>query len=278
MEGKVTGKAFSALLIAAVLGGICSQVVVSVVGGRQVDAAEAAATPAAALTEVRATALVIVGEDGVERARLGATDGEYGLVVRDAAGVARASRSLVGEEGAMTGGVALALHDATGRRRFYMGPGADGGGFEIVDPRGNTRFMFGEGPEGGALQISDAKGNTRFSFGEGLNGGGMQMSGPTGNKRFVFGDGPDGGGMTMFDSAGKKRFEVSEAGADGGIKMFDSAENLLFQVFNGGGWTGVGLHDLGGTQRAGVGLGPDGEADFFVTGGLTEWKASACMQ
>jgi len=69
-----------------------------------------------------------------------------------------------------------------------------------------------------------------------------------------------------------------ELGDDGGIKMFDSAENMRLQMFDGGGWIGMSLHDLGGNQRAGVAMAPDGESDFFVMGGLTEWKASACTQ
>lgn len=225
MEGRSTGRVFGALLIAAFLGGICSQIVVSVAGGKQVEAAAPPAAPAAALTEVRATALVIVGEDGVERARLGACEGGYGLVVRDAAGVARAVLSLVNEEK----GVALALHDATGLRRFYMGPGPDGGGFEVVDPRGNKRFGFGEGPDGGALQVLGPGGKTRFSVGDGLDGGGVQV----------------------FDTVGNKRFEVSE----------------------GGGWLGMSFRDVEGVERAGVRMGPDGESDFFITGGRTEWNA-----
>jgi len=214
MQGKRAGRAFGALMLAAFLGGICSQIVVSVAGGRQVEAAAPPAAPAAAPTEVRATALVIVGEDGVERACLGACEGGYGLVVRDAAGVARAVLSLVNEEK----GVALALHDAAGLRRFYMGPGPDGGGLEVVDPRGNKRFGFGEGPDGGALQIGDPRGNVRFSLGEGADGGGFQMCDPRGNVRFSFGEAADGGGMQMFDSAGRRgrsasRCSMAEAGS-----------------------------------------------------------------
>ncbi|KPK64931.1 MAG: hypothetical protein AMK73_04500 [Planctomycetes bacterium SM23_32] len=274
MQEKMAGKAFGALLLAAFLGGICSHVVVSVVGGTQAEAAEAAATPAAGLTEVRATALIIVGEDGVERARLGAYEGGYGLVVRDAAGVARAILSLVEEEK----GVALALHDDAGLRRFYMGPGPDGGGFEILDPRGNRRFGFGEGPDSGAFQIGDPQGNVRLSFGEGRNGGAFQVRDPRGKTRFSFGEAADGGGVQVFDAAGKKRFEVSEAGNDGGIKMFDSAGNKRFEVFDGAGWLGATFLDSAGVERSGVRMGPDGESDFFITGGLTEWKASTCLQ
>jgi len=43
-------------MLAAFLGGICSQIVVSVAGGKQVEAAAPAAAPAAGPTEVRATA------------------------------------------------------------------------------------------------------------------------------------------------------------------------------------------------------------------------------
>ena len=46
----------------------------------------------------------------------------------------------------------------------------------------------------------------------------------------------------------------------------------------GEGWIAAVLRDVGGVERAGVRMGPDGESDFFITGGLTEWEASKCMQ
>jgi len=40
----------------------------------------------------------------------------------------------------------------------------------------------------------------------------------------------------------------------------------------------VSLLDLEGAERAGVRMGPDGESDFFITGGRTEWNASGAPQ
>jgi len=254
------------VLIAAFAGGACVQWI----GMSHAPAYAQDALPG----EIRATSLVIVGEDGTERARLGAYEDGYGLVLRDSEGVARAMLSLVNLED----GVALALHDPAGLRRFYMGPGPDGGGLEIVDPRGNTRFGFGEGPDGGALQIGDPQGNTRFSFGEGRDGGGLQISDPEGNTRFSFGNGPGGSGLQVLDAVGNKRFEASHTDTDGGMRVFDWAGNTRFEVFDGGEWLGMTFRDVEGVDRAGLRMGPDGESDLFVTGGATEWAASACPQ
>lgn len=250
MQKRMTARTFGVLLLAAFAGGVCSQAIGALVEGRPVEAAEQATA------EVRATALVIVGEDGTERARLGAYEGGYGLVVRDTAGVPRAILSLVNEEGVMHNGVALALHDPAGKRRLYMGPGLEGTGFEMVDPRGTKRFSFGEGPDGGGFEIYDPVGTRRFLFGHGGDGGSLQISDPRGNVRLQFGEGDAGGAMQVSGPAGIKRFSVEE----------------------GGGAVSVNIFDAMGAKRAGMQMAPDGESDLYVTGGLTEWKASACLQ
>jgi hypothetical protein len=275
MRQRVSVKGFGALLLAAVLGGVVSQVLVGLIGGRQAQAADVPG-------EIRGTALVIVGEDGAERARLGAGGEGYGLVIRDAAGEARAVLALVSEDNdtdkSMAGGVALALHDGAGRRRVYLGPGPEGTGFQIIDPRGNVRLLFGEGPGGGGLRVGDAQGITRLSFGEGGAGGSLQVSDPRGNVRFSFGESADGGGIQLFDASGTKRFEASDAGDSGGVKFFDATGTKRLEIFDGEAWTGATLLDSTGTERAGIKMTPDGESDFYITGGLTEWRASACMQ
>ena len=85
--------------------------------------------------------------------------------------------------------------------------------------------------------------------------------------------------MQLFDAAGTERFQVTEAGqGSGGVKLFDSGGRKRFQVYDGGDWLGTQFLDVTGRERVGVRMGPDGESDLFVTGGATEWLASACSQ
>jgi len=151
------------------------------------DSPTAHAQQAAAAQPVRASAFVLVDEEGRERAVLSMLPDGVGLALKDPKGIERLTVGRVvmphvPQEEAW----GLMVRDAAGMDRCTVGMAGDGPGLAIWDEKGIMRIGVGAGgpDQGVGMTLRDAAGTERIGIGigPGVGGGNFGVKDQFGNE------------------------------------------------------------------------------------------------